>query len=352
MAYVSGGRRRPMRNPFRVMQGRPMQGVLGRSGKPSYCDVCHFMAAFVEFLARGLACGRLVKREEEHAPLGAELLLFARRVPTRAEALGRKDDELAASLGDGVSAGLFERAHEGRNARAARPDARGRVDHRQPFGRTFGRRAMAFEGRQDGQVENRAVAVGEPAATEKLDFGHSAEILGVGAALPGACGVFLDVTAKGCKLAGLLDDPIVPVILEYRADETARCGTRGFAGRGFARANHSPISFGKSLLERVDEATQGDSLGYVANLDQQVKMVGHDHEGRDLFTAAPLHVKALDDRFERAGDFVFDEAVGSDLGKCRQPLESFQGHHVVIRRLVVETGETSHIVTYFSKRSS
>ena len=78
--------------------------------KPGLGEADHFMAAVVEFPARRLARGRLVEREEEHAPGGAEALLLARRVPTRAEAFGRQHDQPAARAGDGVAVGLFKRA--------------------------------------------------------------------------------------------------------------------------------------------------------------------------------------------------------------------------------------------------
>ena len=53
-------------------------------------------------------------------------------------------------------------------------------------------------------------------------------------------------------------------------------------------------------------------------------------------------MKAPNGRRERAGDRVFDEAIGPNFGKRRQPLETLQGDHVEIRRLVVEASETAH----------
>lgn len=325
-------------------------------------EVDHLMAAVVEFGAGGAARLGFVEREVEHAPGGAEAFLFARRMPTRAEALGREDDPRAAGTGDGVSAGLFEWAHEGRDAGSARSDARGRFDEGVPFRRgAYGGRAVALEGHENGQVQERAVAVGEPAAAEKIDGRDLPQEGGVRAAQGGARRVLANVAAKGGELALFLDDPIVPVLFEDRADETARCrtlllarretargpvlksaGRRGFARRGFARADHAPVCFGKFFFKRVDESAQRDALGDIAYLDQQVKMVGHDHERRDLFAAPPFQMKAPDDRRERARDLVFDETAGDDSGKLRQPIETLQGDHVEIRRLVVKAFEPAH----------
>ena len=171
------------------------------------------MAAVVEFCACRLAGRRLVKREKEHAPLGAEAFLLTRRMPTRAEAFGREDNQGTARTGDGVSAGLFKRAHEGRNARSAWPDALGFREERVPFVRAFRRCAMPLERHEDGQAQKCVVAVGEPPAVEKRDFAHAPEILRVGAAFPGARGIFANVAAKGGELSHFLDNPIVPVVL-------------------------------------------------------------------------------------------------------------------------------------------
>ncbi|MDY5598058.1 MAG: hypothetical protein SPG40_11270, partial [Kiritimatiellia bacterium] len=65
--------------------------------------------------------------------------------------------------------------------------------------------------------------------------------------------------------------------------------------------------------ELANENPQRDAVGYRANLDEKVKMIGHDHERRDLFAAAPLQMKAPDGRRERAGDRVFDEEQQYDF---------------------------------------
>ena len=79
--------------------------------KLGHDEVDHFMAALIEHLARWFAGGGFVERKEEHAALGAEPFLPARRMPSRGKSFRRKHDPFAARLGDGVAASLFKRAH-------------------------------------------------------------------------------------------------------------------------------------------------------------------------------------------------------------------------------------------------
>ncbi len=99
-------------------------GGASRLRQRSCGDIAHLVAAGVEFGVGGLTVKRRVEREEEHAALGAEALLLARRMPPLAKAFWGKHDPLPASLGDRVAAFLFKRAHECAHASAARPDAR------------------------------------------------------------------------------------------------------------------------------------------------------------------------------------------------------------------------------------
>ena len=80
-------------------------------GKGIFRQIDHFMASGVEGSSIGLLRLGWVEREEEHTPHCAESLLLAWRVPTRAEAVRRKHDELATGFCNGVSTGLFKGAH-------------------------------------------------------------------------------------------------------------------------------------------------------------------------------------------------------------------------------------------------
>ena len=122
------------------------------------------MAALIEHLARWFAGGGFVERKEEHAALGAEPLLLARRMPSRGETFRRKHDPFAARLGDGVAASLFKRAHECGNAGAAWPDPGCRRQKGIPFRRVGRRGAMALDWHKLRQSQYFSVAVGEPLA--------------------------------------------------------------------------------------------------------------------------------------------------------------------------------------------
>ena len=181
--FLSARRRAPMQDPLLALGQNPLRFARRERGVG---EVDHFVAAVVELLVRRFSGVGGVEREKEHATFSAELFFVARRVPARAEAFGRQDDELAAGFCDGVSGGLFERAHEGRDACAARAEARGLREHCLPLGRAFSRRAMALEGVKNGQLQDLEVAVAEPSATKKLDFANRLKVAGVDAARPSA----------------------------------------------------------------------------------------------------------------------------------------------------------------------
>ena len=318
-------------------------------------EIDHLVATGVERRFVGLFRVGRVEREKKHPTLGAEALFLAWWVPARAEALRRQNDIGAAGLGNGVSAGLFKRAHEGRDASAARADARSLGENRFCFGRFERGRAMAFEGVKNGQLQYLEVAVAEPTLPEKLDFTNRLEVARVFAAQPGASRVFANVAAKRRKLAALLHDPVVPLGLEdgwwrlhrrLRGRATCKTLCSGVWKWGFARCgvcrNNLPIGVAKRFGKLADQNPQRDAIGDVANLDEQMDVVRHDHERRDLVEATPFEVEALDDRDKDLGDFVFNQASRPELGKVSEPLESFQGDHVEKGRLVVKTEETGH----------
>ena len=56
------------------------------------------MAALIEHLARWLAGDGFVERKEEHAALGAEALLLARRMPSCGESFWREHNPFAARM--------------------------------------------------------------------------------------------------------------------------------------------------------------------------------------------------------------------------------------------------------------
>lgn len=313
-------------------------------------EVDHLVAARVELFLRRLSRVGGVKRKEEHAALGAELLLVARRMPACAEAFGREDDECSAGLGDGVADGFLKRAHESRDACAARADARGFGENRRGLLGVDCGCAMAFESVQHGRVQDCEIAVAIPFPPQEFDFTNRLKIAGVDATRPRAGGVFFDVASKGGELPGFLDDPIVPVFFENRvcrpevADAAATRKTlRGrVLRRRAAPLRDSPIFVRKIARKLPDECRERFPLVNGFDLDQQVKMVGHDDKGRYLVKAAPLLVEGFDDGSEGAREIVFDQAVGPDLRKRFKALDSLQGHHVEVGRFVVEAEEPSH----------
>ena len=192
---------------------------------------------------------------------------------------------------------------------------------------------MTFEGVKNGQVQYLEVAVAEPTLSEKVDFTNRLEVACVFAAQPGASRVFANVAAKRRELAALLHDPVVPFGLEDgrgrlrgRATRGTQCGEDREAGRarcGVCR-NNLPIGVTKRLGKLADQNPQRDAIRNIANLDEQMDVVRHDHEWRDLVKTTPFEVETLDDRDKGLGDFVFNQAIRPDLGKIGQPLESFQ----------------------------
>ena len=140
---------------------------------------------------------------------------------------------------------------------------------------------------------------------------------------------------------GCADAQPVEPVAQLTESIAARLGKGGCARCGVCR-NNLPIGVTKRLGKLADQNPKRDAIWNIANLDEQMDVIGHDHERRDLVKATPFEVETPDDRDKGLGNFVFNQAVRSDLGKIGQPLEAFQGDHVEIGRLVVETKETSH----------
>ena len=322
-------------------------------------EVDHFMASVVEHLFRRLVRVGLVERKKEHATLCAKPLLLSRRVPTSAEAFWRENYPLSATFGDGVPASLFERAHEGRDSRAAWSNSRSSGNGIFPLRRTLRGRSMAFNRHEHWKRKERVVSVCEPFATKEADAANRPEELCVAAAKGGPLGVFANVAAKGGELAIALDDPIVPRGGEYwrrrgraAAQHPGGGNARERVGRGwlsgFARrrvcGDNLPIDCAKGLGELADYHAKGHAIRRGLYLHQQVNVIGHDHEGRYRLNAAPFEVEAFNHAFEGSRDVASDKAaIVADLREIGDSVKSLERHHVEERRLVVEIEEASHI---------
>ena len=316
------------------------------------------MASVVEHLFRRLVCVGLVERKKEHATLCAKPLLLSRRVPTSAESFRRENYPLSATFGDGVPAILFERAHEGRDSRAAWSNSRSSGNGIFPLRRALRGRSMAFNRHEHWKRKERIVSVCEPFATKEADAANRPEELCVAAAKGSPLGVFTNVAAKGGKLAIALDDPIMPRGGEYwrrrgragrNTREEAGRNTRGksllsgFAGRRVCGDN-LPIDCAKGFGELADYHAKGHAIRRGLYLHQQVNVIGHDHEGRYRLNAAPFEVEAFNHAFEGSRDVASDKAaIVADLREIGEAVKSLERHHVEERRLVVEVEEASHV---------
>lgn len=320
------------------------------------------MTAFVQLFSCRLARARLVEREKEHAALGAEALFVAGRVPAKGKAFRREHDELSAGLGDRVAASLFERAHEGGEPCTAGADSRGGFDRGVPGVAVLGGCAVAFEGRYDGHAQYRGVAVGKPSAAEKLHRLYALEKPRVGFSRPCARGVFANVAAKGGELAVALHNPVMPGGGENLKAVAAAFGKTlalygGWAPGGVllrrAAALHNPPIFFREFARELPYENRQRFLDRdIFYLHHQMKVVGHDGEGRDFIEAAPLEMKAFYGLGEGLCQIVFYEALGPDLGKRLKPLKPFKGNHIEIGRLVVKSFEANHgdILPYYYER--
>ena len=302
------------------------------------------MTAVVE--GRGIAFVRVgrVEREKEHSSCRAEALFYSRRVPSFAESFGREDDEASASFGDCVAAFLFACAHESADAGAAGSDAGGRRGESPPFARVGNELARTLERRYYRKVEKRRVAVGEPFASAELDGRDSAEKAFVFLAEISARRVLFDVLPEGSELALLLDDPIVPRFFKdvRRSGAGAPLRRTRRVLRKAASAAQFPVCSSKRFRKLAHQYAERHRLFHILDFYQEVDVVGHNDEWRDFVEASPFKVKASDNGIEGLGDFIFNKAGRSDLGKRFRTLERFQGDHIKVRRFVIKTKKPSH----------
>ncbi len=287
-----------------------------------------------------------IKRKEEHASLCAKLFLVSWRVPARAKSFGRKNYPLSSSFRNQIAACFFARTHESSNSGSTRADAFGYCGKSVPFWRFPNQLSRALERNDNRQVEDLRIAVGEPLASAKFDFANLPKVLAIGVAQPSSGRILLDITAKGGELTAFFDNPIVPLGFENRRQRLRRRATRktraGFACSGVCRYD-APIFGAQGLCELADQDSQGDAVWRLLDFNQQMKMVGHYYERRNLIEASPFQVETLDNRGEGLGKFVFYKLICPDSGKVNQSLDSFQGYHIEIWRFIIKTEKPGHV---------
>ena len=307
-------------------------------------NIAHFMTTFIESRVIAFASASRVKREKEHSPSCAEALFYSRRVPSFAESFGREDDEASASFGDCVAAFLFACAHKGSDARTSRPDALCRRGESPPFARVGNELARTLERRYYRKVEKRRVAVGEPFAPAELDGRDSAEKAFVFLAEISALRVFFDVAPEGSELAALFDNPVVPRFFKdvRRSGAGAPLRRTRRVLRKAASAAQFPVCSSKRFRKLAHQYAERHRLFHILDFYQEVDVVGHNDEWRDFVEASPFKVKASDNGIEGLGDFIFNKAGRSNLGKRFRTLERFQGDHIKVRRFVIKTKKPSH----------
>ena len=256
------------------------------------------------------------KGEIEHAAFGAELFFRAGGMPAVRETFGREDNERAACLVDGVSAGFFAGAEESAHARAAGADSLRAGQGFAPLGAVFGPRAGAAERFQHRRLQQSGVAIGKPLASGEGELSGAGEKAAVFSAEPRPFRVFANVAGEGVELAVLHDDPVVPVGFEngrmgWPGGHPARRG-RAYSVAVLRGGRRAAPRRPKGIAQRLDElhhqGAQRNGVGNGFDFQQQVYVVGHDGEALDGSEATPLFRKAQNHLRKGAGD-----------GRCHQP---------------------------------
>ena len=302
------------------------------------------MTTFIESRVIAFASACRVKREKEHSPCRAEALFYSRRVPSFAESFGREDDEASASLGDCVAAFFFAWAHKSSDSRASRSDAFCRRGERPPFARVGNELARTLERRYYRKIKERRIAVGEPFAFAELDGRDTTKEALVFLAEMGADRIFFDVAPERGELAAFFNDPVVPRFFKdvRRSGAGAPLRRTRRVLRKAASAAQFPVCSSKRFRKLAHQYAERHRLFHILDFYQEVDVVGHNDEWRDFVEASPFKVKASDNGIEGLGDFIFNKAGRSDLGKRFRTLERFQGDHIKVRRFVIKTEKTSH----------
>ena len=302
------------------------------------------MTAFIESCVIAFASAGRVEREKEHSPSCAEALFYSRRMPSFAESFGREDDEASASPGDCVAAFFFAWAHKGSDSRASRPDTLRRRGECSPFARVGNELARTLKRRYYRKVDERRVAVGEPFAPAELNGCHATKEALVFLAEMGADRIFFDVAPESGELAAFFDDPVVPRFFKdvRRSGAGAPLRRTRRVLRKAASAAQFPVCSSKRFRKLAHQYAERHRLFHILDFYQEVDMVGHNDEGRDFVEASPFKMKVSDNGIESLGDFIFNKAGRSDLGKRFRTLERFQGDHIKVRRFIIKTKKTSH----------
>ena len=285
-------------------------------------------------------------------------------MPPLAEALGRQDDPPPPGEPQRMAAGLLARAHECRDPRTTRPDARGACHCGSPLFAPLGPLARAAERLNDGQLQQGRIAIAIPLAAKKLNFIDTLKIFAMRAAKPAPRRVLANIGNEGVELPVAFHDPIMPIVGEDRGDGAPLCTTRSLRCSAPLRGSLScagplrraslprgvlPIRPRQSPHELVNHRAERHPLLTCRQLDQQMNVIGHDHVAPDRLDHIPLQVKVLDDVMKRPRNRILDNPSTIN---CRQPLKPPQRDHIVIRSRIVKACQSNAHVAFTSTSSS